>query len=93
MVQPIPAERRKQALEQVMELYERSLRSQVETQENVGKLIHIDIKSGDYEIGSDRSSAEVERLRERHRDAEIIALRIGYNAVEAIGGVLVRTMP
>jgi len=90
-MQPIPAERRQQALEQVMELYERTLRSEVETQENVGKLIHIDIKSGDYEIGSDLSNNEVQRLRERHPDAEIIAMRIGYNAVDAIGGTLERT--
>ena len=62
-MQPIPAERRQQALEQVIELYNRAIRSHVETQENLGKLIHIDLKSGDYEIGLDRSNAEVKRLR------------------------------
>ena len=32
------------------EIYETQLRSKVETDENIGKLISIDIKTGDYEI-------------------------------------------
>ncbi len=34
-------------------LYEQVLRAQVETESNVGKIISIDIETGDYEIDSD----------------------------------------
>lgn len=64
------------------ELYER-LRPDVETPENIGKLIVMDVESGDYEI--DDSGIETSRrLQSRHPNA----LRIGYKAVETLGGIL-----
>ena len=42
------------------ELYEKQLREQVETEENIGKLISIDIDTGDYEI-DDSDSWPLER--------------------------------
>lgn len=73
------------------ELYER-LRPDVETAENIGKLIVLEVESGDYEIdemGIDSSH----RLQQRHPGATLYALRIGYEAVAALGGVLERTEP
>jgi hypothetical protein len=71
-------------------LYDR-LRSDVETPENVGKLIVMDVESGDYEI--DEAGIETShRLQSRHPDATLYALRIGYDAVDALGGVLERTL-
>ena len=35
------------------ELYEQRIRRLVETQENHGKIVSIDIETGDYEIGDD----------------------------------------
>lgn len=35
------------------ELYEHTLRDLVETEENIGKIISIDIETGDYEIDAD----------------------------------------
>ena len=70
-------------------LYER-LRPTIETPENIGKLIVMDVDSGDYEIdeaGIDSSR----RLHARHPDATLYAIRIGYRAVEALGGILERT--
>lgn len=72
------------------ELYESSLRTQVETPDNIGKIISIDIETGDYAIDSD-PLVTGRRLQERHPDAAIYGKRIGYNAVYAIGGTLVRT--
>jgi hypothetical protein len=70
------------------ELYER-LRPQVETPENIGKLIVMDVDSGDYEI--DVMGIETSRrLQERHPGAILYAIRIGYKAVETLGGVLER---
>lgn len=72
------------------EIYEQRLRALVETEDNVGKIISIDVESGDYEIADDLLSAG-RRLQQRHPDALMYGKRIGYNAVYAVGGSLVRT--
>ena len=74
------------------EIYEKQLRAKVETEENIGKLIAIDTLSGDYEIETD-DIEEAIRLRARHPNAEIFAIRIGYKAAYVIGGALERTPP
>jgi hypothetical protein len=67
------------------ELYERSIRPKVEADEtNIGKMIVIDTKSGDYEIDESGLAAS-RRLRARHPDAEPYALRVGYDAVYGFG--------
>jgi hypothetical protein len=71
-------------------LYESEIRSHVETDENIGKLISIDIETGEYEIGDDRSLDAPRRLHSRHPDAAICTLRIGYKAVDVLGGILER---
>jgi hypothetical protein len=73
-------------------LYERSLRSLVETEENIGKIINIDIETGDYEIDADLI-ASGRRLQARHPDAAMYGKRIGYNAVYGVGGAISRTEP
>jgi hypothetical protein len=72
------------------ELYEQRIRNLVETQENLGKIVSIDIETGDYEIGDDLISTG-DRLFARHPGAALYGARIGYNAVYAVGGSLVRT--
>jgi hypothetical protein len=71
------------------EIYETQLRDTVETEENIGKLISIDINTGDYEIGNDLIPT-VRSLRQRQPQAEVWTERIGYNAVYAVGGSLYR---
>ena len=71
------------------EIYETQLRATVETDENIGKLISIDINTGDYEIG-EKLLPTVERLQARRPGAEIWTERIGYDAVYAVGGSLRR---
>ena len=72
------------------EIYETHLRTLLETDENIGKIVSIDIESGDYEIADDLVIAG-RRLQQRHPAARIYGKRIGYNAVYAVGGSLVRT--
>lgn len=72
------------------EIYERRLRQLVEVEENVGKIISIDIQTGDYEIADDLVTAGL-RLQKRHPDAAMYGKRIGYNAVYSVGGSLRRT--
>ena len=74
------------------DLYENHIRPAVETEENIGKLINIDVETGDYEIDIDRNSvAMTDRLLAKHPDAQIIQLRIGYRTVHSFRGV--RMMP
>jgi hypothetical protein len=71
-------------------LYQDIIRSQVETMENIGKLISINVETGEYEIGDDLLVTS-RLLQAKQPDAAIWAERIGYDAVYAIGGSLVRT--
>jgi hypothetical protein len=71
-------------------LYDRDIRRLVETPANIGKQIVIDVESGDYEIDDDGLAAS-RRLMTRRPGAALYGLRIGYNAVYALGGVLRRT--
>lgn len=68
------------------ELYKR-LQPQIQTPENIGKLVVMDVESEDYEI-DDMGIESSRRLQSRHPDATLYALRIGFKAVEALGGIL-----
>ncbi|MGH2585157.1 MAG: hypothetical protein ACRDJE_09595 [Dehalococcoidia bacterium] len=71
-------------------LYDRDIRPLVETPTNIGKQIVIDVESGEYEIDDDGLAAG-RRLLARRPGAPLYGLRIGYNAVYALGGELRRT--
>jgi hypothetical protein len=75
--------------ERARALYARALRSRVETPENIGKEIVIDIVSGDFEI-DDKGMAASQRLRARRPQAVLYGMRIGYDAVYALGGSALR---
>jgi hypothetical protein len=72
------------------EMYERRIRDKVETEETIGKIIAINIKTGDYEIDDDLLKA-AHRLRDRHPDAALWMERIGYDAVYAFSSSLPRS--
>ena len=74
------------------ELYERNIRVQVETEANIGKLLSVDVETGDYEIGDDRSLDAPRRLHQKHPGAAVYTLRIGYDAVDVLGGILERVV-
>lgn len=68
------------------------LRSEVETPATIGKLISIDLETGDFAIGDDDSLSAPRSLRAKNPKANVFTLRsIGYGAVYAVGGVLERT--
>ena len=72
------------------ELYENIIRNKVETPENIGKIISINIETGEYEIGEDLVVTS-RQLQAKQADAPIWAERIGFDAVYAVGGTLIRT--
>ena len=72
------------------EIYEK-IRASVETKENIGKLVSVDVETGDYEIGDDTSIEAPLRLHAKHPGAAFYTIRIGYNAAVSLGGVLEQT--
>jgi hypothetical protein len=69
------------------EIYEKSIKPDVERAENIGKFVTIDIDSGDYVLDVDRTKARND-LVSRKPDAVIYLVKVGYSATAVIGGRL-----
>uniref|UniRef100_A0A832H2M8 Uncharacterized protein n=1 Tax=Oscillatoriales cyanobacterium SpSt-402 TaxID=2282168 RepID=A0A832H2M8_9CYAN len=87
---PHPELTREEIARRGKELYQHHLRTHVETADNIGKIIAIDLNTGAYEIDKDLIVA-CDRLKVRHPNTVTWIARVGYDAVYAIGGTLVRT--
>jgi hypothetical protein len=70
-------------------LYAQRIRSLVETDANQGKMMVIDVETGDYEVDDDGLAAS-DWILARHPDAAMYALRIGCDAVYSFGGAPVQ---
>ncbi len=70
------------------QLYER-LRPEIETPENIGQFIVVEVESGDYEIDAQGIESS-RRLQARHPGAALYALRIGYKSAVSFCGALER---
>ncbi|MDB9314954.1 hypothetical protein PN462_17705 [Spirulina sp. CS-785/01] len=66
------------------EIYESQVRQQVE-EGNHGKIVAIDIETGDFEVDASEIAA-CERLEARRPDAQIWMVRIGSRHVRRFGG-------
>ena len=73
------------------EIYSRDLRARLETEENRGKFLIIDIATGAYEIDKEDLAA-TERLLARTPNTITYGLRIGYEAAYELGGHLLRNV-
>ena len=71
-------------------LYQENVRAQVETSENIGKMVIIDIETGDYAVDTDGIGA-AHQLREKNPLARLFGIRIGYNVAVSLGGLMERT--
>ncbi|NBD18208.1 MAG: hypothetical protein GVY04_19350 [Cyanobacteria bacterium] len=71
------------------EIYESQVRPQVEAG-NYGKIVAIDLESGDFEVDKSEIAA-CDRLEARHPDAQIWMVRIGSRHVRRFGGRTKRT--
>ena len=74
--------------------YEDNIRSIVETNENIGKIVVIDVETGEYEV-DDLGLDASRHLQAKRREAELYGIRIGYKSAEVLsaevlGGVLER---
>ena len=74
------------------EIYQRDLRARLETEENRGKFLIIDIATGAYEIDREDLAA-TERLLACNPNTLTYGLRIGYEAAYELGGHLLGNVP
>ena len=71
-------------------LYFNNIRAIVEIPENIGKMVVVDVETGEY--GVDATGLETSRrLHSKRPDAPLYGIRIGYDVADAIGGVMERT--
>ena len=73
------------------EIYEKSIRRSVETPDNIGMMIMIDVISGDYEIGK-LGSLSALALRSRRPDGQLYGKRIGFEVPVVLGGAMRRVV-
>jgi len=73
------------------QLYAR-IRDQIEKPENLGKMIVMDVDSGDFEIDA-KGIESSRRLLAGHPGASQYALRIGYKSAASFPGALERSDP
>jgi hypothetical protein len=69
------------------EIYDQTLRPCLETPENFGKILVVDIETGEYEIdvpGNEITLAH--RVLAKHPGAALFGIRIGYSSKGQIGG-------
>ena len=66
------------------EIYRRDIRAQVEADHH-GKVIAIDVDSGEYAI-ADTASGAAKHLREQRPDASVWLMRVGYRTLRHFGG-------
>jgi hypothetical protein len=66
------------------QIYETQIRPKIEA-DNQGKIVAIDIETGDFEIDASEIAA-CDRLESRHPDAQIWMVRIGSRYVRRFGG-------
>ena len=91
MATSIPSSGSSQIGDLAQQLYAR-LRNTIEIPENIGKMIVMEVESGDYEI-DDKGIETSLRLQARHPNTKLYALRIGYKDVVSFRGVLEQIQP
>ncbi|NEP57758.1 MAG: hypothetical protein F6K31_12165 [Symploca sp. SIO2G7] len=71
------------------QFYENGIRQQVESGDNLGKMIVIDAETGEY--GIDKTGVETAlRLKQKKPNARLFTMRIGYDVAVSFGGAMER---
>jgi hypothetical protein len=71
------------------QLYESTIRQKVETEKNIGKMVIIDIETGEYEVDETGLQA-AHNLYAKRPFARLFGICIGYNVAASLGGVMER---
>ena len=70
-------------------LYEQKIRAVVDKAENQGKMLVINIETGEWEMDADDVAA-AQRAKEHFGEALLFSMRIGYSAAYRMGGGFLR---
>ena len=76
---------REEVARRAKQLYEGRIRQEVEIEENIGKMVLIDIETGDYQVDENGLRA-ADYLSDKHPNARLVGLKIGYNVAASFGG-------
>jgi hypothetical protein len=71
------------------EIYENSIRQQVYTEENIGKMVIIDIETGEYAV-DEMGIESAHLLRQKNPLARLFGIRIGYKVAVSFSGDMER---
>jgi hypothetical protein len=74
-----------------LKMYEQRIRPLVETPENVGKMLTLDVETGEYKIGTNSIESAIE-LKQNRPMARLFTVRIGYDVGVSFGGLSERTV-
>jgi len=73
------------------QFYENGIRQNVESGDNIGKMIVIDAETGEY--GIDPTGVETAlKLKQKNPNARLFTIRIGYDVAVSFGGAMERTV-
>ncbi len=78
---------REEVAQRAQELYETHIRTLVENEENIGKMVIIDVETGEYAIDSTGIESTY-YLRQKNPNARLFGICIGYNVAVSFGGVM-----
>jgi hypothetical protein len=67
-------------------LYQERIRSVVEIPSNIGKMLTLDVETGEYQIGINSAEGGLE-LKQKRPASRLFTLRIGYDVGVSFGGL------
>jgi hypothetical protein len=67
-------------------IYEKQIRQLVETPDNIGKMLTLDIETDEYSIG-DNPAETILNLKQKDSLSKLFTLRIGYQTGVSFGGL------
>jgi hypothetical protein len=80
-----------EVVEQGLKVYEQRIRSLVETPENIGKMLTLDVETGEYKIGINSIEGAI-RLKQNRPMARLFTVRIGHDVGVSFGGLSEQTV-
>ena len=73
---------REEVAQRAEKLYESRIHQEVEVEEKIGKMVIIDIETGDYKVDENGLHA-ADLLSEKHPHSRLFGIKIGYNVAAA----------
>jgi phenylalanyl-tRNA synthetase beta subunit len=78
-------------VEQGLKVYEQRIRALVEIPENIGKMLTLDVETGEYKTGVNSIEGAIE-LKQNRPMARLFTVRIGHDVGVSFGGLSERTV-